>query len=480
MAFQIPGGHAAAIDTLVHVTLRQNGDFDGATDKRYSLSPSDTDLSQFLSDASKAADVYPDAATAFNAYGDEILNCLLIEDNDVIFLVRPGETFVKPKATDGASLPKQVGRFTVGEPLGTDRMGMRVTLGEDPSTKERIVLKFMSRRSIRSVEQSDKIQNEVRVWPACKKWQFSQCSTDPGASSLAFAGGLFAQALTPQRFEDAVGTHSPFSPPLPPSLPPSAYHRPSLMHPMIPFLFNSAPARGKPRICHLGIRASRGRGHATVHDRAGSAHGGGRGQSRRAQPHLRGGVHTHAAHYSQGHKTRQNRHQDQERLHQCAAVGVPRERVRADDRRRAQGAGPRVTAVPASGGHERLHARARGRQPHGRDLREGPYQRPSAGRVVARGRVLRPGDRSVAVWRPATVRLHAAVDEHQERHQVRFRRIPLLGAACSSSHPGPAAPAACAATTSSIVSTAWTRTCRTRRSNSSPACCTQTQRSASG
>ena len=159
--FEAPGG--AVGDAVVQITLRVNGDVDGATGagKHFSLSPASTDFQQFLRDASKAADMYPDAQAAFNEYGDEILNCLLIEDNDVIFLVKPGETFIKPKGADGALLPKQVGKFAVGQPLGLDRMGMHVTLGEDPHTQERVVLKFMSRRSIRSVEQSDKIQNEV-------------------------------------------------------------------------------------------------------------------------------------------------------------------------------------------------------------------------------------------------------------------------------------------------------------------------------
>ena len=157
------GGTLDNAKEKITIAVRTNGDFK----KKDSPIPPFTiehewSLPFLLQQASKHLEMYPEADSVHNEHGDEILNCLLIEENDTLYLLKKGEKFkTPPDALTNAHLPTKIGKYQVGIHLGTDPMGLHVALGTEIGSSERVVLKFLAKRKLRSVQQNDLIQNEI-------------------------------------------------------------------------------------------------------------------------------------------------------------------------------------------------------------------------------------------------------------------------------------------------------------------------------
>ena len=161
------GGTLEHAREKITIAVRKNGDF---TKKESSIPPFTLDhewsLPFLLQQASKHLEMYPEADIVCNEHGDEILNCLLIEEDDTIYLLKKGEKFkTPPDALTNAHLPTKIGKYLVGMHLGTDPMGLNVALGTETVSGERVVLKFLARRKLRSVKQNDLIQVQHCIYP---------------------------------------------------------------------------------------------------------------------------------------------------------------------------------------------------------------------------------------------------------------------------------------------------------------------------
>ena len=160
MDFTGTGGPMEHAKEKITIAVRKNGDF---SKKESPIPPFSLEhewsVPYLLQQASKHLELYPEADIVCNEHGDEILNCLLIEENDTVYLLKKGEKFkTPPDALTNAHLPVKIGKYQVGIHLGTDPMGLHVAIGTDVVSGERVVLKFLTKRKLRSVKQNDMIQ----------------------------------------------------------------------------------------------------------------------------------------------------------------------------------------------------------------------------------------------------------------------------------------------------------------------------------
>ena len=97
MDFTGTGGTLDNAKEKITVAVRRNGDF---KKKDSPIPPFTLEhewlLPFLLQRASKHLEMYPEADTVYTEHGDEILNCLLIEENDTLFFLQKGEKFKTP------------------------------------------------------------------------------------------------------------------------------------------------------------------------------------------------------------------------------------------------------------------------------------------------------------------------------------------------------------------------------------------------
>lgn len=164
-----------------------NGDFDGG--KVLYMEP-DWTFHEFLNAASQRLDLISSANRVFNVDGVEIDDCMMIEDNDLLFLSMDSD-FIAPNLLHGDhihrntlhdSSPKQsnhkrnnneeiqtsiIGGYKVLNFLGKGGFG-EVRLGEHQLTGERVALKFLRMSDILSIGAAERTVIEIQCLSALK------------------------------------------------------------------------------------------------------------------------------------------------------------------------------------------------------------------------------------------------------------------------------------------------------------------------
>ena len=128
----------------------------------------------FLNAASMRLHMAPAAKRAFNADGVEIDDCMMIEDDDILFLSM-AEEFIPPadlETNDEHDLsedkiPHTIGGYKVGELLGRGGFG-EVRVGEHHVTGERVALKFLRKAEIHSFNAAERTNTEIQCLTALK------------------------------------------------------------------------------------------------------------------------------------------------------------------------------------------------------------------------------------------------------------------------------------------------------------------------
>lgn len=151
----------------IHIGL--NGDFSADNMKTLSMEAGWT-FQDFLKAASRRLnDLVPIATRAFNVDGVEIDDCMMIEDNDMLFLSNNGDDFVMPDIghqADGvlynelAEGTKVLG-YTVSSFLGRGGFG-EVRLGEHQLTNEKVALKFLRKSEILTINAAERTVTEIQ------------------------------------------------------------------------------------------------------------------------------------------------------------------------------------------------------------------------------------------------------------------------------------------------------------------------------
>lgn len=155
------------------VNVHHNGDFDHG--KILYIEP-DWEYLDFVNAASHRLNVIPAANRVFNADGVEVDDCMMIEDNDILFL-SAGEDFIIPADTinsefndnknENEKLPSIVGGYRVGELLGRGGFG-EVRVGEHQLTGDRVALKFLRKSEIHSLGAAERTNTEIQCLTALK------------------------------------------------------------------------------------------------------------------------------------------------------------------------------------------------------------------------------------------------------------------------------------------------------------------------
>lgn len=96
----------------------------------------------------------------FNAHGVEIDDCLMVEDDDILFLSN-GTEYQPPAASSQRTQTTTVGNWIIGKLLGRGGFG-EVRVGEHQLTKEKVALKFLSKRDIMSVGAAERTTTEIQ------------------------------------------------------------------------------------------------------------------------------------------------------------------------------------------------------------------------------------------------------------------------------------------------------------------------------
>jgi serine/threonine protein kinase len=132
----------------------------------------------FLNAASNRLKMGPAAKRCFNSDGVEINDCMMIEDDDMLFL-SPGEGFVPPfdqsaEAVDnngnnveGEKLAHTIGGYKTTDLLGRGAFG-EVRVGEHHITGEKVALKFLRKSDIHSLGAADRTKTEIQCLMALK------------------------------------------------------------------------------------------------------------------------------------------------------------------------------------------------------------------------------------------------------------------------------------------------------------------------
>lgn len=108
--------------------------------------------------------------------GVEIDDCMMIEDNDILFLSNIDD-FIPPVdlspdeglggGVEGEKIPHTIGGFKVGELLGRGGFG-EVRVGEHHLTGERVALKFLRKSEIHSLFAAERTNTEIQCLQALK------------------------------------------------------------------------------------------------------------------------------------------------------------------------------------------------------------------------------------------------------------------------------------------------------------------------
>ena len=108
--------------------------------------------------------------------GVEIDDCMMIEDDDILFLSN-GADFQTPflennygnykKASAGEAIPHVIGGYKVGKFLGRGGFG-EVRVGEHQLTGEKVALKFLRKDEIMSIGAAERTTTEIQCLTAMR------------------------------------------------------------------------------------------------------------------------------------------------------------------------------------------------------------------------------------------------------------------------------------------------------------------------
>jgi hypothetical protein len=177
-----------------------NGDFDGGlhniNSKTLYMEP-DWSFHEFLNAASQRVDLPTSANRVFSVDGVEIDDCMMIEDNDLIFLSVDSSDFISPNhqvashelrsplpqldshpkhhhsnnhkhSSDNSDLQSSIiGGYKVLNFLGKGGFG-EVRLGEHQLTGERVALKFLRMSDILSIGAAERTVIEIQCLSTLK------------------------------------------------------------------------------------------------------------------------------------------------------------------------------------------------------------------------------------------------------------------------------------------------------------------------
>jgi Protein kinase domain/KHA, dimerisation domain of potassium ion channel len=144
------------------VTVFKNGDSSSSKTLQVSLQWS---IEDFLESASRRLDM-PTAQVAYNSTGHEVNDCMMIEDNDILYL-SCGEPFQSPSTASeptkgvAVSMPNSVGMYDVGKYLGSGSFG-EIMLGIHRVTGEQVALKFLKKSEIQCMGAVTRVTTEIQ------------------------------------------------------------------------------------------------------------------------------------------------------------------------------------------------------------------------------------------------------------------------------------------------------------------------------
>jgi serine/threonine protein kinase len=131
---------------------------------------------EFLKNAEQRMNADYRAIRAFDFYGIEVTDCMMIKDGDSLFLSN-GEPFISPSSIEMKetmtndefgrtfceqySLPSVVGPFLVGELLGKGGFG-EVRLGTNKLSGEKIALKFLRKSEMQCINAAARMSTEMQ------------------------------------------------------------------------------------------------------------------------------------------------------------------------------------------------------------------------------------------------------------------------------------------------------------------------------
>lgn len=110
--------------------------------------------------------------------GVEINDCMMIEDDDMLFL-SSGEEFIPPfdqsveeddgdsQKIEGEKIPHSIGGYKTGDLLGRGGFG-EVRVGEHHITNEKVALKFLRKSEIHSLNAAERTNLEIQCLMALK------------------------------------------------------------------------------------------------------------------------------------------------------------------------------------------------------------------------------------------------------------------------------------------------------------------------
>eukprot|EP01041_Mallomonas_annulata_P005975 gene5975-12052_t len=155
------------------ITIHINGQFDSS--KVLYMEP-DWSLHDLLKAASQRLDLVPTAVHVFNSDGVEVDDCMMIEDNDILFF-STGDKFISPTSQQSKNegdevnkdrdMPNIVGGYKVGKFLGRGGFG-EVRVGEHHLTGEKVALKFITRRQIMNIDAVERTTTEIQCLTALR------------------------------------------------------------------------------------------------------------------------------------------------------------------------------------------------------------------------------------------------------------------------------------------------------------------------
>mmetsp|Transcript_23683 Transcript_23683/g.40302 ORF Transcript_23683/g.40302 Transcript_23683/m.40302 type:complete len:896 (-) Transcript_23683:1301-3988(-) len=154
------------------VTINLNGEYDGG--KVLHLE-SEWNLHDFLNAASNRLGV-ASLKRIFNSDGVDIDDCMMIEDNDILFLSN-GDEFIPPsdaeniEMDDGSNGAERINGtisgFRIGKIIGRGGFG-EVRIGEHHLTGEQVALKFLRKAEIISMGAAERTTTEIQCLSALR------------------------------------------------------------------------------------------------------------------------------------------------------------------------------------------------------------------------------------------------------------------------------------------------------------------------
>ena len=129
-------------------------------------------FNEWLSIASTLLDIFPPAEKAYNVFGVEIDDVLQFPKGQVVFLAmsardkfeRPQSASRSTKAGNGdgeGALPTMLGVFSVNRIIGVGALGSRLTVAQNSTTSELVVLKFIAKARLVDYEEQRKLSTMI-------------------------------------------------------------------------------------------------------------------------------------------------------------------------------------------------------------------------------------------------------------------------------------------------------------------------------